>query len=63
MKGKSKLERQLKEGIIKVKYAKDNLGFYIPYCRYQIHPGIIEPETAEICIGRKCFYYKRLYVK
>ncbi len=62
VRGKSKLERKIKEGITKVDYKKDNQGTYIPYCSYHMHPGIINPEVADICEERKCFHYMRFYI-
>jgi len=59
---KKRLEQVAYDGITLVEPMRDKYGFYIPYCKLNFHPGIIDAGRAEMCEQRKCRHYKKLYV-
>ena len=61
MKNKKRLENKVKISIMKVRPSKDENGRYISFCDFGFHQGVLRNPT--ICEERRCYHYKKLYIK
>lgn len=61
MKKRRNLENKIESTkTLRFRPVRDELGEYIPYCNFAYHRGIAI--SYDICLERKCKYYKKLYL-
>jgi len=53
-----KLEKKV-NGIFNINPSKDKGGFYINYCNYWRHSGVLNENKAKKCINKQCKHYQR----
>lgn len=55
------IEGENEIGIISAPLLRDQHGFYMSYCSFRGHRGVIDnEEKIEECRGRRCYHYKEL---
>ena len=50
----------LESKVMKYWTPKDDKGYYIPYCDFRWHRGLIQDES--VCNKRQCPHYHKLYI-